>query len=181
MAAEICQTLNLAYIRLNGVEPGAPDICLTAPSCVKNIVGDGTCFYRSIALIITGSQSQHLAVRQAIVDHMKAIGDDLTGDSNTGIDDYIARNSVHCSGTWATELEMYALAHLLHIYIYYYEVSCKLWTRMDPGTLDRTFSRSPSTILLITLRWSFLSHSVNAAFLMALKQQLCPQNNHCPS
>jgi len=73
------------------VEPGAPDICLTAPSCVKSIVGDDNC-YRSTALIIIGSQSQHPAVCQAIVDHVRAIGDDLTGDSNTGNDDYIARN-----------------------------------------------------------------------------------------
>ena len=84
---------------INGVMPGGPDICLTTPVSIKRIIGDSNCFYRSIAFAITGSQRQHLAVRQAIVNHMLVVGDVLTGNSSIGIEEYITNNSVERPGT----------------------------------------------------------------------------------
>ena len=48
-----CQALGLRYHGSNGVMPGGPDICLTTPVSIKRIIGDGNCFYRSIAFAIT--------------------------------------------------------------------------------------------------------------------------------
>ena len=104
-----CQALGLGYHESNGVTPGGPDICLTTPVSIKHIIGDGNYFYRSIAFAITGSQRQHLAVRQAIIDHMLVVGDALTGNSSIGIEEYITNNSVELPGTWATENEIYAV------------------------------------------------------------------------
>ena len=101
-------------------------------------IGDGNWFYRSIAFAITGSQTQHLAVRQAIVDHMLVVGDVLTGNSSIGIAEYITNNSVERPGTWATENEIYAVCHLLRIDLHVYSNVQGDWLKTTPRTMDPT-------------------------------------------
>ncbi len=59
----------------NGVTPGGSNVLLTRPTNFKRIVGDGNCLFRSFSLILTGSEEQHLAIRGAIIQHMRTIGD----------------------------------------------------------------------------------------------------------
>ena len=135
-----CRVLGLRYEGPNGVTPGGTEVCLTKPVSLKRIAGDGNCFYRSISFIITGSQSQRLAVRQAIVDQMRIIGDRLIGDPTIGIERYIQSNKVERNGSWATEVEIYALSHLLRTCIYSYIVHNRDWWCINPGILDATLT-----------------------------------------
>ena len=65
-----CSTLGLVYMGPNRVTPGGPDIDLKPPNRFKRIGGDGNCLFRTFSFILTGSENQHMAVREAILDHM---------------------------------------------------------------------------------------------------------------
>ena len=65
----------------------------------------------------------------------------LTANSDIGIKKYIVSNTVEREGTWATDLEMYALSHLL-MCIYYYSDDERKWLQMKPNLLDRTIVSS---------------------------------------
>lgn len=135
-----CQSLGLSYCGPNEIAPGGPEVCLTVPASIKCINGDGNCFYRAISYVITGSQSQHSAVRRAIVDHMRAIGDRLIASGR--IEQYIADNAVERSGTWATDTEINAASHLLKTSIYIYMEDSDVWQHFHPRVIDRALRRS---------------------------------------
>ena len=67
--------MGLQFYARNRVREGGPNIPLTRPDMrsVKRIEGDGNCLFRAFSYIITGSESQHMAVRQAIIRHMISI------------------------------------------------------------------------------------------------------------
>ena len=67
-----CSQMNLQFYTKNRVRTGGPNITLTHPDMrsVKRIEGDGNCLFRAFSYIITGSESQHMAVRLAILNHM---------------------------------------------------------------------------------------------------------------
>ena len=71
---EQCERLGLLFCRPNGVGPGGLNVPLTRPTKFMTIVGDGNCLFRSFSLILTGSEEQHLAIRGAIIQHMRTIG-----------------------------------------------------------------------------------------------------------
>ena len=102
----------------NETTTGGPDVCLTSPASIKQIAGDGNCFYRCIAQAITGSQSQHLAIRTALVDHMRRFGDTQNEYMGMTPEDYIASRRVGDDGIWATDIEIQAMSHMLKVNIY---------------------------------------------------------------
>ena len=136
----VCGALGLKYCGQNGVARGGPEVCLTNPVSVKRIRGDGNCFYRSIVYIITGSQEEHPAMRKAIVNHMRATGDQLIMRQGVGVEQYIAESSVENNGEWATETEMYAACHLLRTVIYSYIQAQGVWRCMHPRLMDNTLA-----------------------------------------
>ena len=83
---------------------------------VTRIEGDGNCLFRAFSYIITGSESQHMAVRLAILSHMK-----MDQDS-----------------AWGTDIEMLTLAHLLNTSILSYSVQHGSWQRYSPYHVDRS-------------------------------------------
>ena len=149
----MCQFLGLQYHGPNGITSGGPEVCLTVPAIIKSICGDGNCFYCAIAYVITGSQRQHLAVHQAIVDHMRSMGDQLTEDlsGGIGIEQYIADNFVECSGSWATETEMYAASHLLRMSLFTYTRSYGEWLQLHPRLQDTALATSDVSEVAIYL------------------------------
>ena len=64
-----CQQLGLQYHAPTRVRPGGPNVPLTRPDMhsLKRIQGDGNCLFRALSYIITGSEEQHMAVRNAIL------------------------------------------------------------------------------------------------------------------
>ena len=94
--------------------------------------------FRSFSFIITGSEYQHMPVRRAIVQHMRAIGELLwenqiapllrhlrsirevrwEGFVSTDVEWYISASTMEHDRTWGLEVEMMALAHLLDTPVY---------------------------------------------------------------
>ena len=103
------------HLPVNGIDKTVP------------IIGDGNCLFRAISYLITGSQQQHMSIRQASVCHLREI-EDLPFRTGTllrsvyegGIDDYIASSEIDCAGAWGSDVEMLTLAHLLNTPIYSY-------------------------------------------------------------
>ena len=121
----ICQALELEYGKPNGCLPGEPTRQLTTPATSFHIEGDGACFFRSLSHLITGSQSQHLAIRQKVCNHMlrERVSEWLArrGFSNQRDTDipvtdsaaHIARTNMRNPTAWATDTELYAASDLL--------------------------------------------------------------------
>ena len=139
-----CLALGLRYIGPNGVTPGGPEVPLTKPGRIC-VLGDGNCFFRAVSVIITGSEEQHMDVRRVLVRHMRSIGRLIVKRADPchhqhGVDHYIAEVRMDCFGAWATEVEIFALAHLLHINIFVYlaDLRSAEWSRSTPRHVDNT-------------------------------------------
>ena len=107
------------YCGSNRTAPGGLHIPLTVPASVRSIKGDGNCFFRSISYVITGCEEQHESVRRAILIHMRAFGHLLflwlNGRTIDNVEEYIQLSGMEKDGTWATDVEVFALSHLLGI------------------------------------------------------------------
>ena len=57
--------MGLQFHAKTRIRVGGPNISLTRPDMrtVKRIEGDGNCLFRAFSYLITGSESQHMAVR----------------------------------------------------------------------------------------------------------------------
>ena len=124
------------YVGPNRVTPGGPDIDLKPPNGFKGIGGDGNCLFRTFSFILTGSEDQHMAVREAILDHMVRTAHLLLfqhiRSSHTSVQSYIASRG--------RETEMLALAHMLQTDIYSYNTDDHKWHKYGIADLDRTVS-----------------------------------------
>ena len=131
-----CENMGLIYIQSNDITPGGLHVSLTVPASIRSIRGDGNCFFWSLSYIITGSE-EHESVRLAIVRHMRAFGHLLhLHHDNRSIDEYIHISKMDESSTWATQVEMFALTHLLGICLYVYSEHFGRWNKYDPCILD---------------------------------------------
>ena len=86
------------------------------PDCVRNIQGDGNCFFRAISYAISGSERNYMRLRIAIVNHLLKYGcryNTYLREGFCDVEDYIQRQRMFCSGVWATEVEIMAVAHML--------------------------------------------------------------------
>ena len=121
-----CRQLNLVFARANKFQPGGPTVILKHPdlkTVVKGI-GDGNCLFRCFSCILTGSQGQHLAIRMAIVAHMRSIAQlfevclQLNVMNYASLDHYIPSSHMDRPNSegrygWGSETEMYAFAHMM--------------------------------------------------------------------
>ncbi len=129
-----CQNLGLDFIRPNGVAPGGPGLHLELPARIVRINGDGNCLFRAFSRFVTGSETQHMSVRRAILRHMAQVAHLLTQSlmRQTSIDAYVRETEMHKLGTWGTDVEIYTFAHLLRTCIYVYSVAHSRWQRHVP-------------------------------------------------
>ena len=141
-----CSTLGISFVRSNRVRPGGPRVPLKAPEprTIRRIKGDGNCLFRSLAYIITGSEDQHLAVRQSIVRHMSNIAHLLLGthipNRYSSVEEYVRDTEMDQDSTWGTDVEMFTLAHLLNTTIFSYNTGDQKWWRFSPNFLDKTLT-----------------------------------------
>ena len=139
-----CSTLGLVYMGPNRVTPGGPDIDLKPPNRFKRIGGDGNCLFRTFSFILTGSEDQHMPVREAILDHMVRTAQLLLfqhiRSSHTSVQSYIASSEMKKFGIWGTETEILALAHMLQTDIYSYSTNDHKWHKYGIADVDRNES-----------------------------------------
>ena len=136
----VCINMGLIYIQSSKTTPGGLHVPLTAPASVRTIMGDGNCFFRSLSYIITGCEEQHKSVRRAIVRHMRSFGHLLHlwhhGRSVENVVEYIEITEMEEEGTWATDVEMFALTHLLGVCLYVHIDETGMWNKYSPCTID---------------------------------------------
>ncbi len=179
-----CQELGLEYQGPNGIEPGSLSTPLTSPTGFKSISGDGNCMFRAFSFIITGSEDQHVQVRQAIVRHMRTIGTSLwesqvssllqhlrsigevsensngssCAESRTdGIHQYIFATKMDCDRTWGSEVEIMVLSNLLNTAVYTYDTNYG-WSKHIPSNVHGQFDVSNYSDSRMAM---YVRHAVN--------------------
>ena len=140
---DACSQMGLQFYTKNRVRVGGPNVPLTRPDMrsVTRIEGDGNCLFRAFSYIITGSESQHMAVRLAILSHMINIAHFILDHHILGynsIQQYITSKRMDQDSAWGTDIEMLTLAHLLNIPILSYSVEHGSWQRYSPYHVDRS-------------------------------------------
>ena len=104
-----CSTLGIRFVRWNTVRSGGPCVPLKAPEThtIRRIAGDGNCLFRSLSYVVTGSEDQHVAIRQRIVLHMFKISHLLLGihvpNRYRSVEEYFRDTEMHhfLHGTFA--------------------------------------------------------------------------------
>lgn len=113
-----CKRLGLLFVKhcsFGNISPQNP------PSRVLHIIGDGNCFFRAVSYCVTGSEEQHIQMRDKVVRHMtdpikvqmeRHLGQDLSA--------YVATQGICNDGVWATDIEILSAASLLGVDILVY-------------------------------------------------------------
>ena len=84
-------------------------------------------------------------VRRATVQHMRTIGGLLSphlDGSYNDIEQYINATHMDMDGTWATDVEILAVSHLLNVPVFSFLESIQRWQRLAPNNVDRTLPES---------------------------------------
>ena len=154
-----CATLGLRFEKPNGVTLGA-DVVLNPPSAAncKAISGDGNCLFRTFSHIICGFEEQHMAVRLAILNHIAServapllLRGHLHGYAS--IAEYTTAKTMDRDGFWATEVEMLALAHMLHTTVFSYVCQLGKWHQYGPTSVEAHCNVLPKSM--------YIRHTVN--------------------
>ena len=141
-----CSALGLRFVRSNEVGPGGPCVPLKAPEArtIRRIAGDGNCLFRSLAYVLTGSEDQHLVIRQRIVHHMFTISELLLGihipNRYRSVEAYIRGTKMNRGTTCGTDVEILTMAHLLDTSIFSYIPKDKQWWRFSPNFVDASLT-----------------------------------------
>ena len=140
-----CAVMGLRYVCANGVSAGGPAVPLRRPNLttLKNTRGDGNCLFRALSYLITGTQSQHLGVRAAIVRHLLQYDDLFLCSAQVGVNvnynslsEYIIGKQMDKNKEWGTEVELFAICHLLRTKVYTYSQVSSTWQLHAPSDID---------------------------------------------
>ena len=105
--------------------------------------GDGNCLFRALCYAITGPQREHFKLRTAVVAHLRSL-------SQSGADGYLIENympgetieghltesNMDRNGSWGTDVEIIALAHLLGVNITTYSMVHNSYVVRGPWLVD---------------------------------------------
>ena len=104
----------------------SPDI--SADFIRDKIVGDGNCLFRAISKAITGTEANHLAVREAVCEFMMLDSNvcnfrplTLSHDSSDPkivVGSYIKKQKLRKDGEWGTDVEIHVAATMFQINIF---------------------------------------------------------------
>ncbi|XP_062618494.1 uncharacterized protein LOC134280069 [Saccostrea cucullata] len=138
MKKHMCQELNIPFIcRQNIGEVQCYRTNITEPRVEKEIIGDGNCFFRAVSYSLTNSEDFHDIMRIAVCEHMmgnKELFKPFLKDGIQSVESHMSSTQMSQEGTWATEVEIFATAHLLNIDLYTYSGGC--WLRFSVAEVD---------------------------------------------
>ena len=107
---------------------------LANPKQVDHIVGDGNYLYRAISLEVCGTQNEHEAVRQLIIDTMirneKSFSKYVGGD----LGNYLSQHTLR-PRSWGSDVEIFAAATLLQTTVVVFTPTspdCRKWLSHPP-------------------------------------------------
>ena len=100
----------------------------------RRIAGDGNFLFHTLSHIISGSQNQHVQIRNLVIEYMVQIAH-LIIDSFTITDvhEYIRLTRMDRQGAWGTEVEIVTMSHLLDTSIYIYKQETARWVVSTPN------------------------------------------------
>ncbi|XP_042205704.1 uncharacterized protein LOC121854955 isoform X2 [Homarus americanus] len=94
---------------------------LGIPKKIKPIGEKGDCFFRAVSYVVSGTEENQSIVRAAVVRFMhtnqKLVQPMLRPNYNS-VEEYLELSCMGTDGTWATEVEIFATALLLHTDIF---------------------------------------------------------------
>lgn len=149
MKKDLCQKLNVPYICSNeSVAIQCFSSNMASPRQEKQILGDGNCFFRAVSYSLTNSEDFHNIVRTVVCQHMMENKDlfELFLNSVQSMDDYLDSSQMSQGGTWATEVEIFATAHLLNTDIFTYSGGC--WIRFAVNDVEPSEQETNGAIYL---------------------------------
>ena len=125
--------------------------CSNTLTNITKIVGDGNCFFRAVSFVVAGTQLHHLLTRAALVSHMRRYCYfNIFHNTPDEFLRYISDQKLDRHGTWATDIEIHYMAHLLRTNIYVHKTEyingwhCFTGTHIEPG-----LNISPCSIFLV--------------------------------
>ncbi|XP_065320380.1 uncharacterized protein LOC135928003 [Gordionus sp. m RMFG-2023] len=100
------------------------------PDKVDQVLGDGNCLFRCISKEISNNEEYHEMIRMAIISFMMQHSNYFSGFIGIKTTDYIVKNKMGCSGTWATDVEIACVSTLLQtrVFVFYNDK----WLAFDP-------------------------------------------------
>ena len=105
------------------------------PAAKGRIKGDGNCFFRALAFLITGSQDDHNELRLLTTTYMSHQAASLSCylKESEIMKSYLERTRMHCPTVWATEVEIFSAAQMLDTDIFVFDKSghCHKWLRFQ--------------------------------------------------
>lgn len=109
----------------------------SGPKHTFTVEADGNCFFRALSVVISGTEDNHLRVRQEITRHVEKHSEIYRTflQSRGGMDTYV--RSMRRNREWATDTEIFAAATFLNTTI---EVCSVLRTRNGTEYQWQTFS-----------------------------------------
>ena len=149
-----CSRMGLQFREAFKCQNGGTNVILTSPNLatLHNVDGDGNCLFRTFSYVITGSEQQHIEVRNALVSYMLSIENCLVGygeDGNynylqpfghTTVQNYIDSHGMNRPGTWGSELEMICLSHMLNTVVYSFGARNNNWEVFAYNFIDRSLT-----------------------------------------
>lgn len=137
-----CNSLGLNFCQANNLHHGKmqPQMIEVSqkPLRTARISPDGNCFFRCIAMIVTGSQEYHEEMRLLITTYMisNSSNEKLSCllPRNTSMQSYIVQSKMQFPGEWATDLEITAASCLLNTNIHVLNFTGKIyeWALYSP-------------------------------------------------
>lgn len=118
---QLCQKLNIPYICIgDSANMHCSKTNIAAPRTEKEIIGDGNCFFRAVSFSLANSEDFHNVVRNAVCKHMlenRELFHPFLNNEHS-VESHLTSTQISQDGTWATDVEIFATAHLLNTDLY---------------------------------------------------------------
>ena len=163
-----CASTGLRFVCTNGVSDSGglrcPDV-----STLKNTLGDSNCMFRALSYLTTGTQ-RHLLLNDDLLICSTQVGVNLHYHS---LSEYITETGMAENRQWGTEVELFAINHLLRTKVYAYSRDGNTWQVYSPSDIDpslHAFESSTDMGMLHELHESlFYSYKVIFIHIHALQ------------
>ena len=120
---------------------------------MRSVQGDGNCLFRALSYVVTGSEAQHMEVREGITSYMLSIENLLVGYNSTGhanylvpfnfnsVQEYLDNTNMGISHTWGTDLEMICFCHMFNVNLYSFGAGSNTWAVFSPVNIEAGLPR----------------------------------------
>ena len=143
----LCSKVNLPLL----FEHKSRENKILGPPLEKHsIQRDGNCLFRALSYIVTGRQTDHHILRSKVIEHMKTIEVYLLPHMKCSLENYLQKSQMRSSGTWGTDIEIFAAASLLStdIFVYTNVHNVYRWQLFSKKMLDGSLPENDSPIYI---------------------------------